>query len=137
MSKLQSFGDVVGFCFGKWGEMNRGMHEMIHQLARARLVLPGVRRPVGRSGRTPEDSALLAEFVGSLRRQFSFVGTRANSRLLLDRLDLLTGMGAGEEARRNRFAAAEERAAMEERAAQTISLRERRDIVRRGRFMER
>ena len=92
---------------------------------------------MGRRGHTLEDSALLAEFVGSLRRHFSFTGVRAQSRMLLDRLDLLAGTGAGEEARRNRAAAAEERAAANERAAQTIALRERREIVRRGRFMER
>ena len=113
------------------------MHDLIHRLARARLLLPGLRRPVGRSGQTLQDSALLADFVSSLRRQFSFVGVRAQSRLLLDRLDLLMGMGAGDVARRNRFAAAAEKAASDERAAQAISLRERREIVRRGRFMER
>ena len=40
-------------------------------------------------------------------------------------------------AKRNRFAAEAEKAASDERAAQTISLRERREIIRRGRFMER
>ena len=47
------------------------------------------------------------------------------------------GMGAGDVARRNRAAAIAEKAASDERAAQTISLRERREVVRRGRFMER
>merc|ERR1719319_554724 len=128
---------MLGFVFGKWGEISSQTHELIHQLARARLILPGLRKPVGRSGKTLQDSALLAEFVGSLRRQFRFVGVRAQSRMLLDRLDLLVGMGAGDVARRNRFAAAAEKAASDERAAQTISVRERREIVRRGRFMER
>jgi hypothetical protein len=59
------------------------------------------------------------------------------SRLLLDRLDLMSGTGVGETARRGRAAAAVERAAANERAAQRVSLRERREVVRRGRFMER
>ena len=88
LAKLQSFGEVTGFCFGKWGEMSSALHDLIHRLARRRLVLPGLRRKVGRSGQELEDSALLAEFVGSLRRQFSFTGVRAQSRFLLDRLDL-------------------------------------------------
>ena len=92
---------------------------------------------MGRSGKELEDSALLAEFVGSLRRQFSFTGVRAQSRLLLDRLDVLAGAGVGEDARRNRAAAAVERGARNEREAQAVSIRECREIVRRGRFMER
>ena len=83
--------------------------------------------PIQISGQTLQDS------VGSLRRQFSFVGVRTQSRLLLDRLDLFVGMGAGDVTRRNRFAAAAEKAASDERAAQTISLRERREIVKRKR----
>ena len=52
----------------------------------------------------------------------------------MDRLDLLAGIGAGEEARRSRVAAAVESNAANERKAQTIAIRESREIVRRGRF---
>ena len=132
-----NFGEVTGFCFGKRGEMSGKLHDLIHRLARSRLVLPGLRRKVGRNGKELEDSALLAEFVGSLRRQFSFTGVRAQSRLLLDRLDVLAGAGVGEDARRNGAAAAVERGARNEREAQALAIRESREIVRRGRFMER
>ena len=77
LSKLQSFGEITGFCFGKWGKVSSEIHNLIHKLARARLVLPGLRKPVGRSGQTLQDSALLADFSSSLRRQLSFVGVRA------------------------------------------------------------
>ena len=53
------------------------------------------------AGQMPKSSIL----AGSLRRQFSFTGVRSQQRLLLDRLDLLSGVGAGEDARRNRIAA--------------------------------
>ena len=68
IARLHSFGDVTVYCFGKWGEVSKDIHELIHHLARARLVLPGLVRPVGRRGRELEDSALLAEFVSSKQR---------------------------------------------------------------------
>ena len=110
---------------------------MIHHLARARLVLPGLVRPVGRRGRELEDSALLAEFVSSLRREFGFVGVRAQTRLLLDRLELLGGEVVGEVARWRGGVAAAERVAADERAAQATAIRCNRTVVQRGRFMTR
>ena len=112
-------------------------HSLIHQLAGARLLLPGLVKPMGKKGKKMEDSAILAEFVSSLRREFSCTGVRAQSRLLLDRLDLLAGEGAGEGARRRRAAAAAEGAAAAERSAQRVAMQESREVVRRGRFMGR
>ena len=137
LAKLQSYGEVTGFCFGKWGEVSKEIHSLIHQLAGARLLLPGLVKPMGKKGKKMEDSAILAEFVSSLRREFSCTGVRAQSRLLLDRLDLLAGEGAGEGARRRRAAAAAEGAAAAERSAQRVAMLESREVVRRGRFMGR
>ena len=128
LAKLQSFGEVTGFCFGKWGEVSKEIHNLIHQLAGARLVLPGLVKPVGKKGKRVENSAILAEFVSSLRREVSCTGGRAHSRLLLDRLDLLAGEGAGEGVRRRGASAAE-------RSAQRVAMQESREVVRRGRFM--
>ena len=77
------------------------------------------------------------EVVSSSRREFSCTGVRAQSRLLLDPLDLLAGEGAGEGARRMRAAAAVERAADAERSAQRVALQESREVLRRGRFLSR
>ena len=62
---------------------------------------------------------------------------KAQSRLLLDRLDVLAGAGVGGDDKRNRAAAAAERGARNEREAQAIAIRESREIVKRERFMER
>ena len=76
-------------------------------------------KPVGKKGKRMEDSAILADFVSSLRREFSCTGVRAQqSRLLLDRLELIAGEGAAEGARRRRAAAAAEEAAAAEQSAQ-------------------
>ena len=91
---------------------------------------------MGKKGKRMEDSAILAEFVSSLRREFSCTGVRAQqSRLLLDRLELIAGEGAAEGARRRRAAAAAEEAAAAERSAQRVAMQESREVVRRGRFM--
>ena len=65
------------------------------------------------------------------------IGVRAQSRLLLDRLDLLAGEGAGEGARRRRAPAVAEGTAAAERSAQKVAILESREGVRRGRFMGR
>ena len=75
--------------------------------------------------------------MSALSREFSYVGVRAQARLLLDRLELLGGEGVGEVARRRRGAAAAERVAADERAAQATAIRCNRAVVQRGRFMTR
>ena len=123
LARLQSYGDVAGFCFGKWGEVSKDAHELIDKLARARLSVPGP-RPVGRNGKELEESGLLALYTGALRREFSFTGVRAQSRLLLDRLELLDGESASQTSRRCRAAQAEERRVANERMAQFTAARE-------------
>ena len=59
-------------------------------------------------------------------KEFSFTAVRA-----------IAGEGTGEVARRKRAVAAAERTAAAERAAVATALRESREVVRRGRFMER
>ena len=71
LAKLQSFGEATGFCFAKWGEVSKVVHSLFHQLAGARLLLPGLAKPMGKKGKKLEDSAaLLAEFIGQLRKEF-------------------------------------------------------------------
>ena len=136
LRRLQSYGDIVGFCVGKWGEMSQSLHELIHHLAKARLQLPDLKRPVGkRNGKELGDVALMAINTGYLRRNFSFTAVRSQSRLLLDRLEGLIGNEAAIVGRRRQAAASMEHVAAKEREAQATSLRQARAVIRRGQFM--
>ena len=75
-------------------------------------------------------------FTSYLRRDFSFCAVRAQSRLLLDRLELLDGEGVGDVARRRLAASAADRAADRVRQAQVTAMRQSRAVVRRGRIWE-
>ena len=61
---------------------------------------------------------------------------RAQSRLLLDRLELLDGEGVGDVARRRLAASAADRAADRVRQAQVTAMRQSRAVIRRGRIWE-
>ena len=67
-------------------------------------------------------------------RDFSFHAVRSQSRLLLDRLDLLTGGGSDSLRRKQQAASYADRAAYREQQAQATSLRQSRALVRRGRI---
>ena len=97
-----------------WGEVSKDVYNLIHQLAGARLLLPGLVKPIGKKGKKLEDSALLAQFVRQLRRELSREHSRDS---FWTGLDLLAGEVAGEGARRRREAAAVEGAASAERSS--------------------
>ena len=85
----------------------------------------------GRRGPPRSREAQLASLVGYVRRQLSFTAVQQQARLLLDRLQLL-GEGATEAARRREWAASLDRAALRDRRAQEISLRQGQAIRRFG-----
>ena len=66
-----------------------------------------------------------------MRRQLSFTAVQQQARLLLDRLQLL-GEGATEAVRRREWAASLDRAALRDRRAQEVSLRQGQAIRRFG-----
>ena len=77
----------------------------------------------------------MAIYTGYLRRDISFCGVRAQSRLLLDRLEGLSGGETGQVGRRRHVAAAIEITAAKEIQAQAIALRQGRAVLRRGHFL--
>ena len=136
LRRLQTYGDVVGFCVGKWGELSQSLHDLIHHLAKARLQLRDLQRPLGkRNGKELGDGALMALNTSYLRRSFSFCAVRSQSRLLLDRLEGLIGNEAAIVGRRRQAAAEAEHVASKERHAQATALRQGRVVIRRGHFM--
>ena len=127
--RLQRFGRVRGWCFGAWGEASEDVHHLVQRLADARLLVadlqPGRRKP--QQSREAERAAL----VGHIRRQLSFTAVQQQSKLLLDRLQLL-GDGATEAERRRSWAEEVERRAARERQAQAVCLRQGRALIRHG-----
>ena len=85
----------------------------------------------GRRGPAKSREAQLAGFTAYIRRQLSHLAVQQQSRLLLDRLELL-GDGAGEAARRRAWAVTVERGAERERRAQAVCQRQARPLVRSG-----
>ena len=111
--------------------MSQPFHDLIHHLAKARLVMPTQHERIGKkSGKILSDSALQSIYTGYLRRQFSFCAVQAQTRLLLDRLDLLTGGESGSTARRRQAADYIEFTAGREREAQRTAARQGRVVVR-------
>ena len=128
-NRLNSFGHVRGWVFGAWGECSEEVHALVQKLAEAKVnkaaTEPGHRR-IFRSR-----EAQLASEVSFLRRRLSFTAVQQQSRLLLDRLQLL-GEGSREAARRRDWAAMTRRAEEKERRAQLVCLQQGRAIRRSG-----
>ena len=102
-----------GWCFGAWGEASEDVHHLVQRLADGRLLVadlqPGRRRP--QRSKEAERAAL----VGQIRRQLAFKAVQQQTKLLLDRLQLL-GDGATDAERRRGWAEEVERmAARDER----------------------
>ena len=86
---------------------------MVQRLAKAKTELPG-HRPLFES-----KAALLSSEVGYLRQRLSFTAVQEQSRLLLDRMQLL-GDEAKEARRRREWAEQAARVEMRERRAQVV-----------------
>ena len=110
-------------------EASEDVHHLVQRLADGRLLVadlqPGRRRP--QKSREAERAAL----VGQIRRQLAFKAVQQQSKLLLDRLQLL-GDGAVEAERRRGWAVEVERMAARERQAQAVCLRQGRALIRHG-----
>ena len=50
--RLVEFGELLGLCFGAWGEASDGVHHLVQTLAESRLTLQGLQR--GRPGSDAE-----------------------------------------------------------------------------------
>ena len=50
--RLEEFGDLLGLCFGAWGEASEGVHQLVQYLAEKRTDFLGLQR--GRPGSEEE-----------------------------------------------------------------------------------
>lgn len=128
-SRLLTYGRVKGWCFGAWGDASQDVHELVQRLAGARLEIADHQPDT--FGPPRARAAQLAGLVGYIRRRLSITAVRAQARLLLDRLQLL-GDGATAAAARRDWAVRAEAAAVRERRAQYVCLRQGTSVMRRG-----
>ena len=120
---------MSGWVLGAWGEASHEIHGLVKKVASANLEV--IEMQPGRRGPAKSREAQLAGFTAYIRRQLSHLAVQQQSRLLLDRLELL-GDGAGEAARRRAWAVSVERGAERERRAQAVCQRQARPLVRSG-----
>ena len=118
-----------GWVFGAWGECSEDVHTLVQKLAEAK-VSKAATEPGNRQIFRSREAQLAGE-VAYLRRRLSFTAVQQQSRLLLDRLQLL-GDGSRDAARRRDWAVAARRAEEKERRAQLVCLQQCRSIRRSG-----
>ena len=128
-TRLLTYGQVRGWCFGAWGEVSGEVHYLVQKIAQAKLEVGNTQPSGRRTYKTRE--AQLAGLVASTRRDLSHKAVQQQSKLLLDRLKLL-GDGAKEAANRRGWAEEVERRGARERRAQDVCLRQGHSLMRHG-----
>lgn len=128
-AKLLTFGQISGWCFGACGEASSDIHSLVQRISRSRQEVVDLQH--GRRGAPKSRVAELASHVGYVRRQLAHLAVQQQSRLLLDRLELL-GDGSAEAAKRRDWAVQAERAVDRERRAQAVCQRQGRALFRSG-----
>ena len=128
-TRLLTYGQVRGWCFGAWGEVSGEVNYLLQKIAQAKLEVGNTQPSGRRTYKTRE--AQLAGLVASTRRDLSHKAVQQQSKLLLDRLKLL-GDGAKEAANRRGWAEEVERRGARERRAQDVCLRQGHSLMRHG-----
>ena len=109
--RLEEYGDLIGLCFGAWGEASEDVHKLVQSLAECRLTYLGLQR--GRPGSEQE----LGMCVGQVRRRLSMVAVKAQVDCLLSKLHQV-GPGNKQLAKRREWAILEDQRMTRERGAQ-------------------
>ena len=78
---------VKGLVVGAFGEGSEDLHTLIHHLATSRVRVAGPQK--GKRGQVRSEEAELAITTSFLRRTLSTAGVRAQSKLLLNRLEVI------------------------------------------------
>ena len=111
--RLEEFGDLLGLCFGAWGEGIEGVHKLVQILAEQRLKFQGLQR--GRPGSDQERGVL----VGQVRRKLSLVAVQAQVDCLLAKVHQV-GPGNAQLAKKRTWAIQEDQRMARERGAQWL-----------------
>ena len=128
-SKLLSFGHVQGLVFGNFGEVSEATHKLLDAMAtsRVRVAVP----QTGRKGAKRSEDGEKALAVSHIRRRVSVAAVKAQGHTLLGRLEVI-GPGTAAAAGRRREAQVQEQRWRRARQAMLLSIRQGRDIIRRG-----
>ena len=125
--KLDEYGDLLGLCFGAWGEGSEGVHQLVQTLAESRLKYQGLQR--GRPGSEQE----LGILVNQVRRRLSMVAVKAQVECLLSKLHQV-GPGNKQLARSRVWAVKEGERMARERGSQWLRRIEGVHTLTRGFF---
>ena len=125
--RLEEYGDLIGLCFGAWGEASEDVHKLVQSLAECRLTFLGLQR--GRPGSDQE----LGMCVGQVRRRLSMVAVKSQVDCLLSKLHQV-GPGNKQLAKRREWAIIEDQRMTRERGAQWIRRVEGVNTLRKGFF---
>ena len=123
--RLEEYGDLIGLCFGAWGEGSEQVHQLVQTLAESRLKFQGLQ--LGRPGSDQE----LGVLVGQVRRRLSLVAIQAQVECLLSKLHQV-GPGNVQLAKRRTWAILEDQRMTQERSAQWMRRIEGIHTLRRG-----
>ena len=125
--RLDEFGDIMGLCFGAWGEASQDVHDLVEILARARLKFQVLSegRPDGGSDQE------LAMIVAQIRRLLSVTAIKAQVGCLLGRLHQV-GPGNKQLAKKREWAVRQDEKMRRERHSQWIRKIEGVNTLRKG-----
>ena len=127
--KLLSFDAVQGLIFGNFGECSEGVHTLVKQLATSRVRVNSPQ--VTRRGVVRTEEGEKSMVVSSIRRQISVAAVKAQCSSLLGRLESL-GPGVAAAQGRRKETIELDRRLSRERQAHRMSIRQGRNIIRRG-----
>ena len=125
--KLDEYGEIMGLCFGAWGEGSKEVHDLIEILAQSRLKFQMLQE--GRPDEGSDNEKAL--IVGQIRRILSATAVKAQVQCLLARLHQV-GPGNKQLAKRRQWAVLQDEKMKKERHSQWIRRIEGVNTLRKG-----
>ena len=125
--RLDEFGEILGLCFGAWGEASQDVHSLVEVLAQSRLKFQVLQEGRPNGGSEQE----LAVIVSQIRRLLSVTAVKAQVGCLLGRLHQV-GPGNKQLAKKREWALLQDNRMKRERHSQWIRKIEGVNTLRKG-----
>ena len=126
-TELEQYGEIMGLCFGAWGEGSRDVHELVDVLAKSRLKAQMLE--VGRHDEGSNNE--LALVTGQIRRKLSETVVKSQVNCLLSRLHQV-GPGNKQLAKKRQWALQMDEKMRKERNAHWLRRIEGVNTLRKG-----